>query len=48
MKNLGAMMKQVQEMQARMQEMQERLDGMEIEGRSAAGWSASCCRARAR
>ncbi len=37
MKNLGAMMKQVQEMQARMQELQERLDGMEIEGRSGGG-----------
>jgi len=37
MKNLGAMMQQVQEMQARMQELQERLDGMEIEGRSGGG-----------
>jgi DNA-binding YbaB/EbfC family protein len=37
MKNLGAMMKQVQEMQTRMQEMQARLETMEIEGRAGGG-----------
>jgi hypothetical protein len=37
MKNLGAMMKQVQEMQTRMQEMQARLEAMEIEGRAGGG-----------
>ena len=37
MKNLGAMMKQVQEMQVRMQEMQARLETMEIEGRAGGG-----------
>ena len=37
MKNLGAMMKQVQEMQTRMQEMQAKLETMEIEGRAGGG-----------
>ncbi len=37
MKNLGAMMKQVQEMQTRMQDLQERLEAMEIEGRAGGG-----------
>jgi nucleoid-associated protein EbfC len=37
MKNLGAMMKQVQEMQARMQEMQERLEELAISGQAGGG-----------
>ena len=37
MKNLGAMMKQVQEMQARMQEMQARLESLAIRGQSGGG-----------
>ena len=37
MKNLGAVMKQVQEMQTRMQEMQARLETLEIEGRAGGG-----------
>ncbi len=37
MKNLGQMMKQVQEMQAKMQEFQDRLQSMSIEGRSGGG-----------
>ena len=37
MKNLGQMMKQVQELQARMQAAQEKLEGLAIEGRSGAG-----------
>ena len=37
MKDLGAMMKQVQEMQTRMQEMQAKLETMEIEGRAGGG-----------
>ena len=37
MKNLGAMMKQVQEMQARMADMQARLETLSIAGQSGAG-----------
>lgn len=37
MKNLGAMMKQVQEMQARMQDMQARLEDLQITGQSGGG-----------
>ena len=37
MKNLGQMMKQVQEMQTRMAEMQSRLDAHEITGASGGG-----------
>ena len=37
MKNLGQMMKQVQDMQARMQELQAKLDQMEITGRAGGG-----------
>ena len=37
MKNLGQMMKQVQEMQGRMAEMQEKLGDMEITGASGGG-----------
>ncbi len=37
MKNLGAMMKQVQEMQARMAEVQAKLASMSIEGQSGGG-----------
>lgn len=37
MKNLGQMMKQVQEMQAKMQEFQDRLQSMAIEGHSGGG-----------
>jgi nucleoid-associated protein EbfC len=37
MKNLGNIMKQVQDMQARMSEMQDRLAGMEITGSAGAG-----------
>ncbi len=37
MKNLGQMMKQVQELQSRMQAMQSRLDGLMIEGQSGGG-----------
>ena len=37
MKNLGAMMKQVQEMQARMQDMQEKLGQMTVTGQSGGG-----------
>ena len=37
MKNLGQMMKQVQEMQSRMAEMQEKLGDLEITGASGGG-----------
>jgi DNA-binding YbaB/EbfC family protein len=37
MKNLGQMMKQVQDMQSRMSEMQEKLVELEISGKSGAG-----------
>jgi len=37
MKNLGQMMKQVQDMQTRMTEMQEKLGDLEISGSSGAG-----------
>ena len=37
MKNLGAMMKQVQEMQARMADVQARLESLSVEGQSGAG-----------
>lgn len=37
MKNLGAMMKQVQDMQARMAHMQARLEQLVVEGRAGAG-----------
>ncbi|MGE0005305.1 MAG: YbaB/EbfC family nucleoid-associated protein [Parvibaculaceae bacterium] len=37
MKNLGAMMKQVQEMQARMQDMQAKLAQMAVTGQSGGG-----------
>ena len=37
MKNLGNMMKQVQEMQARMADMQARLDDMTVTGQAGAG-----------
>lgn len=37
MKNLGALMKQVQDMQGRMSEMQEKLADLEITGSAAAG-----------
>src|SRR5687767_9455475 len=37
MKNLGAMMKQVQEMQARMQDMQTKLGQMTVTGQSGGG-----------
>ncbi|MDP9137385.1 MAG: YbaB/EbfC family nucleoid-associated protein [Pseudomonadota bacterium] len=37
MKNLGQMMKQVQELQSRMQDMQARLDTLLIEGQSGGG-----------
>ena len=37
MKNLGQMMKQVQELQSRMQEMQARLETLMIEGQSGGG-----------
>ena len=37
MKNLGNMMKQVQEMQARMADMQERLDELTVTGQAGAG-----------
>ncbi len=37
MKNLGQMMKQVQDMQTRMAEMQEKLADLEISGTSGAG-----------
>ena len=37
MKNLGAMMKQVQEMQARMQDMQEKLGQRTVTGQSGGG-----------
>ncbi len=37
MKNLGAMMKQVQEMQSRMQDMQVKLDQMTVTGQSGGG-----------
>ena len=37
MKNLGQMMKQVQDMQARMAEMQEKLVELEVSGSSGAG-----------
>ncbi len=37
MKNLGQMMKQVQEMQGRMAEMQEKLGDLEISGASGGG-----------
>jgi DNA-binding YbaB/EbfC family protein len=37
MKNLGQMMKQVQELQVRMQAVQEKLERMTIEGRSGGG-----------
>jgi DNA-binding YbaB/EbfC family protein len=37
MKNLGAMMKQVQEMQARMQDMQAKLAEMTVTGQSGGG-----------
>lgn len=37
MKNLGAMMKQVQEMQGRMQDMQAKLDQMAVTGQSGGG-----------
>jgi DNA-binding YbaB/EbfC family protein len=37
MKNLGQMMKQVQELQSRMQEMQARLETLTIEGQSGGG-----------
>jgi len=37
MKNLGSMMKQVQEMQSRMQEMQDDLANQEVTGSSGAG-----------
>jgi DNA-binding YbaB/EbfC family protein len=37
MKNLGQMMKQVQDIQSRMQAAQEKLDRIEIEGRSGGG-----------
>lgn len=37
MKNLGQMMKQVQELQSRMEEMQARLDTLMIEGQSGGG-----------
>lgn len=37
MKNLGEMMKQVQQMQTRMQDMQAKLAAMTIEGRSGGG-----------
>ena len=37
MKNLGNMMKQVQEMQGRMQEMQEALAALDVTGTAAAG-----------
>jgi DNA-binding YbaB/EbfC family protein len=37
MKNLGQMMKQVQDMQARMSEMQEKLADLEVSGSAGAG-----------
>ena len=37
MKNLGQMMKQVQELQTRMQAVQEKLERMTIDGRSGGG-----------
>ena len=37
MKNLGIMMKQVQEMQARMADMQARLDELTVTGQAGAG-----------
>ena len=37
MKNLGAMMKQVQEMQSRMQDMQAKLARMTVKGQSGGG-----------
>ena len=37
MKNLGNMMKQVQEMQAKMADMQARLDEMAVTGQAGAG-----------
>jgi DNA-binding YbaB/EbfC family protein len=37
MKNLGNMMKQVQEMQARMADMQARLDELTVTGQAGAG-----------
>ena len=37
MKNLGEMMKQVQQMQTRMQDMQAKLAAMTVEGRSGGG-----------
>jgi DNA-binding YbaB/EbfC family protein len=37
MKNLGQMMKQVQELQSRMQEMQARLETLTIEGQAGGG-----------
>ncbi len=37
MKNLGSMMKQVQEMQTRMQEMQDELAALDVVGTAAAG-----------
>ncbi len=37
MKNLGDMMKQVQQMQSKMEEMQAKLDDLEITGQAGAG-----------
>jgi DNA-binding YbaB/EbfC family protein len=37
MKNLGQMMKQVQDMQSRMADMQEKLDALELEGSAGGG-----------
>jgi DNA-binding YbaB/EbfC family protein len=37
MKNLGQMMKQVQDMQSRMADMQDKLDTLEIEGSAGGG-----------
>jgi DNA-binding YbaB/EbfC family protein len=37
MKNLGQMMKQVQDMQARMAELQDQLGSLEVEGSAGAG-----------
>lgn len=37
MKNLGQMMKQVQDMQARMSDMQDKLDQLEVQGSAGGG-----------
>jgi DNA-binding protein YbaB len=39
MKNLGNMMKQVQEMQSKMADMQARLDELTVTGQAGQGWS---------